>query len=326
MPRDIRNAVITLNNPTALAKIAFKAFATSEKVKYSIAAFEIGESGTPHIQAYFQLKAKMNFNTFKSHVPGAHIESAKGTGPRNKEYCSKGRQPHTEWEALGISGPNYGKDVNIFFEHGEMKTQGERTDLAEIAQMTIDGASIQDIAMLQPETFIKFHKGILAHRAAVAQPRSTDTAKEVIVHIGSTGTGKTKTAFEEHPDAHIQGNECGKWFDGYDQHKVVILEEFRGQLPFGYLLRLTDRYPMKVEFKGGMTEFIADKIIITAPEHPGLWYAKLEQRDGKMAQFKRRITKILEFHTFGQPPIDITEKDWPTPEPVAFGFPANQFE
>ena len=86
---------------------------------------------------------------------------------------------------------------------------------------------------------------------------------------------------------------------------------------------------MKVEFKGGMTEFLADKIIFTAPEHPGLWFPKLEQRDGKMAQFKRRITKILKFTALGEDPVDITDEEWPTPVEVgpaeAFNF-APQFD
>ncbi len=310
------NTTITINNYTVASATQFKAFCEAE-CKYAIAAYEVGESGTPHIQAYMQLKRRLSLNQLQELCcPTAHYEMAKGSAKHNQSYIRKGSQSHQEFDTQGVNGANYGNDLELFFEMGRAITKGQRTDLDEIARLNVEGASLQHIAETHPEDYIKFHKGIRAHRDAICQPRSTDTEKEIIVHIGPTGTGKTRVAHEAHPDAHMQGNELGKWWDGYDQHKVVIMEEFRGQVPFGYILRLCDRYPMKVEFKGGCTEFLADKIIFTAPEHPGLWYAKLEQRDGKMAQFKRRISKILKFSALGEDPVDITDEPWPTPEEV----------
>jgi len=319
----LRKVVCVINNYTEADSAALRAFA-DEYADYAIASFEIGESGTPHIQAYLSLKRQMRFNAVKDKLPRAHLEPAKGKPQRNKEYCEKGEQPHAEWEAQGIAGPTYGTNANIFFEIGNLSQadqQGKRNDLEAVCQSVCAGKSLREIAEDHPEEYIKFNKGIKDYKATLAQPRSAATEKEIIIHIGPTGTGKTRTAVEANPNAYIMGPEQGKWWDGYDMHTEVILEEYRGQFTFGYLLRLTDRYAMKVEYKGGLTEFVADKIIITSPEHPGLWYSKLEQRDGKMAQLKRRISKILEFKTLGEPPVDITEDPWPVPSPDPSDLP-----
>jgi hypothetical protein len=85
----------------------------------------------------------------------------------------------------------------------------------------------------------------------------------------------------------------GKWWDGYAGEKNIIMEEFRGQLPFGYLLNLLDRYDCPVEYKGGTTEFVGTHIIITVPKHPKYWY-NCDHQD-KVDQLQRRISMSLEF-------------------------------
>jgi len=61
-------------------------------------------------------------------------------------------------------------------------------------------------------------------------------------------------------------------------------------MPFGMMLALLDRYQCKVQYKGGMAQFRATKIILTSPKHPQDWY----QDDGhdKVDQLIRRITRI----------------------------------
>lgn len=304
------NVCITLNNPTDLEKVSLKAFA-EDKCEYAIAAFEIGESGTHHIQAYMQLKRQSKLQTLKNQVSArAHYESAKGSPQDNKDYCSKGTQPKEEWDDEKTAGANYGVDANIFFEYGAMRIKGQRKDLELIAALNHEGASLKDIATDHPDTFIKFHKGILAHRFAIQEPRDSSTPKEVIVHYGGTGTGKTRYCTELEPDAYIYGPEQGMWWDKYDGEKEIIMDEFRAQVTFGYLLRLLDRYPMKVQFKGGMIELVADTIHITAPNHPKNWYAPETTKDGKLDQLKRRITKILYHVEVGTDPIDHTDHPW----------------
>lgn len=54
-----------------------------------ILAKEKGESGTPHIQSYCNLKTQKSFSSMKKDFPRAHIEIAKGTDKQNFLYCCK---------------------------------------------------------------------------------------------------------------------------------------------------------------------------------------------------------------------------------------------
>jgi len=59
-----------------------------ELCNLAIVGSEIGESGTPHLQGYFETKIKCRpIEKFK--CKNIHFESAKGTRDENKVYCSK---------------------------------------------------------------------------------------------------------------------------------------------------------------------------------------------------------------------------------------------
>jgi len=85
---------------------------------YLIEAHELGESGTPHIQGYVQLKTPLTLNQMKQLCPTAHFEVARGTPFQNFLYCAKGQQTHDEWLELKELGPNYGKNAE-FLEYGQ---------------------------------------------------------------------------------------------------------------------------------------------------------------------------------------------------------------
>ena len=61
-----------------------------------------------------------------------------------------------------------------------------------------------------------------------------------------------------------------KWWDGYEGEKEVLIDEFwKDFYKYHELLRLLDRYPCKVEKKGGWAHLqgmvSATTIVITAP-------------------------------------------------------------
>ena len=50
---------------------------------------EVGESGTPHLQGYFELKEGKTFTSVKKMNERIHIEKAKGKREQNITYCTK---------------------------------------------------------------------------------------------------------------------------------------------------------------------------------------------------------------------------------------------
>lgn len=83
-----RKWIIVINNYTEKKLLKLLSFFKSDS-KYYILAKEIGESKTPHIQAYCNLKTQRTFNAMKKDFPTAHLEVAKGTDKQNFMYCSK---------------------------------------------------------------------------------------------------------------------------------------------------------------------------------------------------------------------------------------------
>ena len=264
---------------------------------FLFAGLEVGESGTPHLQGYCEVKTPpLKFNRLKRFplFVGAHIEKRKGSVRQAVDYCAK--------------------DGNVVIEYGATsKKQGHRQDLSDLTETIKSGATIAEIFEKHPECIYKFSKGISVARNAMIKPRDHNLEKIVHIYFGESGTGKTRYAVEKHPGAHLQKPGMKDWWDGYEGQKVVILDEYRSQFQFGTLLGLLDRYNEKVQFKGGSCNLVADKIIITMPVHPKFLYPNLENnRDGRMKQLIRRIAKIYKFSGDPAEPTmeDVTEEAW----------------
>lgn len=66
---------------------------------------EVGESGTPHLQIYFESKNPMTFKTIKNWNNRLHIEKANGNRRQNYEYCSKDNDFKTNIEEKDLEKP-----------------------------------------------------------------------------------------------------------------------------------------------------------------------------------------------------------------------------
>lgn len=87
-----------------------------------------------------------------------------------------------------------------------------------------------------------------------------------------------------------------KWWCGYKNQENVIIDEFRGVVDISHLLRWLDRYPVRVESKGGSRPLLCKTIWLTSNLAPEAWYPDLdvETRDALL----RRLTNIIHFEYF----------------------------
>ena len=263
-----RNLCFTANN---YDESFFPNLIRDPRVRYAIAGRENAPTtGTPHLQGYVEFLSPITHGQAQALLPGAHFAVRRGTAQQAADYCRK--------------------EDSEPFEYGTISNQGRRSDLAAVVEVIQDGGSMRDVAEQFPEQFVRYHKGFLALNNTLAKKRNGE-APEVVVLWGPTGTGKSHVARQETTDPYVWGPEMGTWFDGYDNHAHVIFEEFRGQLTFGMLLRLLDKYDLSVQVKGGRVNFCPTKIYITSPLHPKDWYTNLEGTD-KLDQLLRRITSV----------------------------------
>lgn len=261
-----RGWVFTLNNynDTNLEYFNHPSFMSNFNVRYMVIGKEVAESGTPHLQGYIEFINAISFDGCRKILVQCHIEKRRGKPSQAEEYCKK--------------------DGN-FVEYGKPLKQGERTDLNAIANLVMEGKSLDSIAEEVPSEFIKFNRGITALHTNLQKHRDRNIAPTVEWYYGPTGAGKTKKAVEKCETFYIKDET--KWWDGYDQQEAIIIDDFDGKWPFRNLLRLLDRYPYQAEIKGGTVKINSPFILITCEFPPDMIW-----QGTQLAQIKRRISKI----------------------------------
>jgi hypothetical protein len=128
----------------------------------------------------------------------------------------------------------------------------------------------------------------------------------VIYCYGKTGAGKTRGVYEQYNDPTtiytINSYQGTGLFDGYDSSriKVLCLDEFRSNLPFGLLLSLTDgqfqiincRYANRIATH--TTVWILSNISLTEQ------YPNVQQDEPESWRaFLRRITTVRHYYDIG---------------------------
>ena len=267
MPSGAKNYCFTINNP--ISPDVFPG-GLPEDVHYVVWQLEKGAEGTFHIQGYIQLKKRMTLTAVKAKWPifsTAHLEGAKGSPSQNKAYCTKAEtREQGPWELGTIQAG-----------------QGSRSDLAEAAKKMLETGNICDV---NPCVAVKYASGLLALAAQAPCPRRNDL--KVITIIGPTGIGKSFAAHECYPGLYTPyyGN-SGLWWDGYIGQDVVMIEEFRGQVPLQKMLQTLDVYPLRVEVKRGAVPARFRLVIVTSNTEPQDWYPDNPMKAGSTRQPER---------------------------------------
>jgi len=249
-------------------------------VKLCVYQMERGQEGTEHLQGYLETKHSIHLNQIKGVMPRAHLEKRRGTRREALIYVTK--------EETRISPPTLYGVSSIELEKITSKCSGTLLSLQE-AILNNPNLTEEELADKFFEIWVKYHRAI--SRYLVFKTPHRNWAVEVTVVYGPTGTGKSKWAMENYPGAYWK--QRSNWWDGYDRHEVIIIDEYYGWLPFDLLLRLCDRYPLLLETKGGQVQCVCKHVIITSNTIPHKWY----RGDIYFDSFKRRISKVLIFNS-----------------------------
>jgi len=117
--------------------------------------------------------------------------------------------------------------------------------------------------------------------------------RRVVCYWGSTGAGKSRRAWTEGGLDAYPKDPRSKFWDGYVGQKHVIIDEFRGGIDIGHMLRWLDRYPVIVEVKGSSTVLKAETIWITSNIHPKDWYPDLDEETKSALMRRLEVTHFL---------------------------------
>ncbi len=246
------------------------------------------QTGRLHIQGYARTHESVRLAGAILRIGlGVRIKvlRARGGDDANIKYCSK-----TESRVPGS------RSVLL----GEKAEPGCRSDLVAIADAITHHRSPLQVFADYPAGYLRFERSINRTIDLVRPGRDSSVSPRVIVLYGPTRAGKSRFAAERFPDAYwCTTNSDGRlWWTHYQSETDVIIDDYAGELPFRWFLRLLDRWPLFVEAKGTATRLNATTFVITSNLAWDSWY-RWEHRDGTprltKSALESRITCIIRF-------------------------------
>lgn len=260
---------------------------TDHKIKFY--AYQHEKVSTDHLQGVICFDNPRTLTGVKKILPRAHLEVMRGSFEQAYAYAVK--------QETRVAGP---------WEAGTPLRQGRRTDIEDVVEEIIEGnLTLEDCYLEYPAQIAKYPRyferiaAIRLKRQARAKYEEIITGeivKKVTVLYGDPGSGKTSAVYKKHRMEDIytltfgDGSSGSLWFDDYCGEKVLLLDDFYGQIRFATLLRILDIYPLRMQTKGGYTHVNFDKIYITSNSPPKEWYPNVE--DDKKEALYRRIKKV----------------------------------
>lgn len=278
----------TLNSPTRYdaKRLRDSVHSTAPKVEYHVFQYEVGRSGTLHVQGYICFASRCRMSTVKTLLgTSVHLEVTRGTPAQAADYC---KDP--DKRAL--------KHRDYLFEFGVLPVHapGARNDINDVKTLLDERVPMKTIAGTHFPAWIKYHKAFDKYNAEfVHSPRKEKSL--IFVFHGETGTGKSAAAYAFNDAFSVPpGSSNATWFDAYDRDRnpTVLFDEFHGgRCSFTELLRITDKYPMQVNTKGGHLQFAPHAIVFTSNDEPRAWYSTTSVPH--MEPFERRIDYRWEY-------------------------------
>lgn len=254
----------------------------AEAVRYVCYGVETAPTtGQKHHQGYVQYKSQIYFKKAKELMPGVHLEPAKGSPQENHDYCKKDGD---------------------FHEAGECSYSGKRNDIHNCVDDIKLGVVRDEVVLNHPMVSIKYASGLRGYQEAWERKQSTgDRIVQSFVVLGPTGCGKTYLGMAEGradeggyfliTGADMQGK-C--WWNGYQGQKTLIIDEFFDECTkIQFMLRILDRYPLRLDAKYSFTYAAWTRVFITSNQNEIYSQEPLALKQA----FKRRLTRVIDAFT-----------------------------
>lgn len=201
-----------------------------------------------------------------------HTEACNGSLEDNEKYCSK-------------SG-NY-------TEVGDKPSQGARSDLIQLRDEILGGKSVDDICLERPIMYHQYGRTLQKIEDLRMRKKWRTEMTTCDWYVGPTGTGKSHRAFQNYDEATHYNVTKDQWWDAYKQQETVILNDFRGEIKFGELLQMIDKWPFSVIRRNREPiPFISKHVIITSPKRPEEVYFNVADNADSIDQLLRRVNVI----------------------------------
>lgn len=227
-----------------------------------------------HNQGYIQVYKQCRYTAIqKWFMSKCHFEVCMGSIKQNEDYCSK---------------------EQLYTKLGKFVSRGYRSDMHNIKDDLHNGAEMYDIMNNYTGDYVRYTGGISKMKSLIDKKRRQRMGyvkPNVIARCGRGESGKTKEIFDKHGYENVfkisRYDDLKFMFNGYDNEKVLLMDDFDGTIPYTYLLQLLDGYPMDINVKNGVCYNFFTTIYITSNNMPHKWYYKFKWN------LARRLTTCL---------------------------------
>lgn len=286
----LRNACITVNNYTPEKLTLIKEF-MRKKCSFSVYGKEVSKQGTPHLQIYVEFIKQVSFNVVRKAFFFGHIEPREGPPKCAAGYCKKGNARHHAEDfdySIYFDNPAHDWDGE---QEGIISAQGSRTDLESMRDNINNGMAVDQIVVDHPHYYHQYGRTLNKLEDIALRKRFRTWMTTCEWFWGPTGSGKSHRAFEGYdPSTHYLWKDDNGWQDGYTGQEIVIINDFRGAIPYNELLQMIDKWPYTVNRRAREpAPFLAKHIVITSSLAPEAIYHHRLHEDS-LEQLFRRIT------------------------------------
>lgn len=243
-----------------------------------------------HWQVYIENETPIYFETLRRAFDkkAAHIEKRQGTKKQAYAYCTKEDKTYQ----------------GVRIQNGDIELEdnkGKRTDLQNIADEILAGASEEDVLIKYPQS---------AHcMAYIRKLRETYIKKtygeklrddlRVTYIYGSSGSGKTRSIYDTYKFSEVyRVTDYEHPFDNYNYEPVIVFDEFNSQIKIELILTLLDIYPVQLpcRYNNKWACYTQVYIISNIPldkQYDDPWKPILREQD---KAFRRRIDQVIKYY------------------------------
>lgn len=246
----------------------------------------------PHCQGYFVASNPRRFAELhrREGMTAWHLEPRRGNHVAARQYCMKGEHCDS-YHGESCHDCRYSAYRTFGREPANSAGRVPFSARGELARRLLAGQSIREVVRSDVSTSFSCLRQLKEFRAFMSPQRDPQgPPTEFWILYGDAGVGKSRFVFDHHPVEDVYVHVGGDWWDGYDGHPVVVIEEFYGGIKPELMNRLADRYPLSLPYKGGFVPFTAKIVYLTTNKRPyDFWHIEHDWRPA----FFRRVTNLI---------------------------------
>lgn len=252
----------------------------------------ISADGLPHLHCVFESSQPIRFSAVKKLYKSMHLEETKGNKDQVEAYIQK-KPPFDE----------KGEKVICQVRKGELQGAMRKEKLLQqIEEMISQGMRPEQIMSLS--IYFRQYESLIRKTYFAKRFKEAPKKRQVHVywHVGEASSGKSYTFVklcEQYGEdsVYMYSDSDNGALDRYQAEPILFIDEFKGQMSYARLLRITDKYKTPLHARYTDVYALWNEVHITSVFPPESVYQNMVndsvQGIDTIQQLLRRLTAVI---------------------------------